>query len=77
MKKKCYIKPYFLHGTVLCIAFISSQKLQKVTVIENVQHLNTILIYSQEKKNIRYNIDINVYVYNYIISSTRISHLCF
>lgn len=75
MKKKCY-KPYFLYGTDF-VAFISSQKLQKVTVIENVQHLNTILIYSKEKKNIRYNIDINVYVYNYIISSTRISHLCF
>lgn len=75
MKKKCY-KPYFLHGTDF-VAFISSQKLQKVTVIENDQHLNTILIYSKEKKNIRYNIDINVYVYNYIISSTRISHFCF
>lgn len=35
------------------------------------------MIYSKEKKNIRYNIDINVYVDNYIISSTRISHLCF
>lgn len=48
MKKKCY-KPYFLHGTDF-VAFISSRKLQKVTVIENVQHLNTILIYSKEKK---------------------------
>lgn len=50
MKKKCY-KPYFLHGTCTdFVAFISSQKLQKVTVIENVQHQNTILIYSKGKK---------------------------
>lgn len=48
MKKKCY-KLYFLYGTDF-VAFISSQKLQKVTVIENVQHQNTILIYSKEKK---------------------------
>lgn len=39
--------------------------MQKDTVIENVQHLNTILIYSKKnQENIRYNIkDMNVYVY--------------
>lgn len=48
-EKIMLLKPYSLHGTDF-VAFISSQKLQKVTVIENVQHLNTILIYSKEKK---------------------------